>query len=88
MRLQNKISLITGAARGIGLSTAIRFAQEGAIVILTDLDEIAGESAQTEVRKTFPSKRLCLHGCDRTRIGPISRTMRFRTFWPNRYLNQ
>ena len=54
MRLQNKISLITGAAQGIGLSTAIRFAQEGAIVILTDLDKIAGESAQTEVRKLSP----------------------------------
>ncbi len=54
MRLQNKISLITGAAHGIGLSTAIRFAQEGAIVILTDLDKIAGESAQTEVRKLSP----------------------------------
>jgi 3-oxoacyl-[acyl-carrier protein] reductase len=54
MRLQNKISLITGAAHGIGLSTAIRFAQEGAIVILTDLDKIAGLSAQTEVRKLSP----------------------------------
>ena len=54
MRLQNKISLITGAAHGIGLSTAIRFAQEGAIVILTDLDKIAGESAKTEVRKHSP----------------------------------
>jgi len=54
MRLQNKISLITGAAKGIGLSTAIRFAQEGAIVILTDLDVIAGECAQTEVQKFSP----------------------------------
>jgi 3-oxoacyl-[acyl-carrier protein] reductase len=54
MRLQNKISLITGAAHGIGLSTAIRFAQEGAIVILTDLDKFAGESALTEVRKHSP----------------------------------
>lgn len=58
MRLQNKISLITGSARGIGLSTAIRFAQEGAIVILTDSDEIAGESAQTEVRKLSPKALL------------------------------
>ncbi|MEN9485888.1 MAG: hypothetical protein RJB37_3768, partial [Pseudomonadota bacterium] len=32
MRLQDKVSIITGAAQGIGLATALKFAREGAIV--------------------------------------------------------
>lgn len=43
MRLQNKIALITGAGNGIGAATATRFAQEGALVIVTDIN---GESAE------------------------------------------
>ncbi|HEY8877168.1 MAG TPA: 3-oxoacyl-ACP reductase FabG [Roseateles sp.] len=37
MKLQNKVSIITGAAQGIGLATALKFAQEGATVIICDL---------------------------------------------------
>ncbi|MEK8049797.1 3-oxoacyl-ACP reductase FabG [Ideonella sp. DXS22W] len=37
MRLKNKVSIITGAAQGIGLATALKFADEGAIVIVCDL---------------------------------------------------
>jgi NAD(P)-dependent dehydrogenase (short-subunit alcohol dehydrogenase family) len=37
-RLENRVALITGAASGIGLSTARRFAAEGATVILADRD--------------------------------------------------
>lgn len=35
-RLLNKVSIITGAAQGIGLATALKFAREGAIVIVCD----------------------------------------------------
>ncbi len=36
MRLKNKISIVTGAAQGIGLATALKFAREGAIVVVCD----------------------------------------------------
>ena len=38
MRLQGKVSIITGAGRGIGHATALKFGREGAIVIVCDLD--------------------------------------------------
>ena len=41
MRLQNKVCIITGAAQGIGLATALKFAAEGAIVIACDLQAAA-----------------------------------------------
>ncbi|MGH9929926.1 MAG: 3-oxoacyl-[acyl-carrier-protein] reductase [Pyrinomonadaceae bacterium] len=37
MRLPNKVSIITGAGRGIGRATAIKFAKEGAKVVVCDL---------------------------------------------------
>jgi meso-butanediol dehydrogenase/(S,S)-butanediol dehydrogenase/diacetyl reductase len=38
-RLQNKVALITGAASGIGLACAQRYASEGAVVIGTDIQD-------------------------------------------------
>ena len=38
MRLKDKIAIVTGAASGIGRATAIRFAREGARLVLNDLD--------------------------------------------------
>lgn len=39
MLLRNDVALITGAGNGIGRATAVRFAQEGARVVLADVDE-------------------------------------------------
>jgi 3-oxoacyl-[acyl-carrier protein] reductase len=38
MRLRDKVSIITGSARGIGRATALKFAAEGAHVVVCDLD--------------------------------------------------
>jgi 3-oxoacyl-[acyl-carrier protein] reductase len=44
MRLQNKVTVITGAGHGIGKAYARRFAEEGAHVVIADIDEKAGLS--------------------------------------------
>jgi 3-oxoacyl-[acyl-carrier protein] reductase len=44
-RLSNKVSLITGAAQGIRQATALKFAQEGAIVIVCDVKQAGVEEA-------------------------------------------
>jgi NAD(P)-dependent dehydrogenase (short-subunit alcohol dehydrogenase family) len=50
-RLENKVAVITGAASGMGRGTAIRFAGEGAAVVIADLNEEGGEAAVRECRE-------------------------------------
>jgi 3-oxoacyl-[acyl-carrier protein] reductase len=42
MDLQGKVAIVTGAARGIGRAIALRFAQEGAKVVVTDIRDEQG----------------------------------------------
>jgi 3-oxoacyl-[acyl-carrier protein] reductase len=50
MRLENKIAIITGAGRGIGRATALRFADEGGAIVVVDVDERQGNTLVEEVR--------------------------------------
>ena len=49
MRLQGKVALITGAARGQGAAEARLFAQEGAKVVLADVTDQEGIAVATEI---------------------------------------
>lgn len=48
-RLEGKIALITGAAKGLGAADARLFAQEGATVILADVDDDCGRRLAEEI---------------------------------------
>lgn len=62
-RLSGKIALISGAASGIGLATAERFAREGASIFAVDLDEDALNDASRELKKTTGA-RVVTAVCD------------------------
>ena len=49
MRLEDKVAIITGAASGMGASTAKLFAQEGAKVVVTDLLQTEEEEVVSEI---------------------------------------
>lgn len=51
-RMQGKSVIVTGGANGIGRATCLMFAQEGANITLTDLDERAGIALVDEIKAT------------------------------------
>ena len=49
MKLKNRIAIITGAARGIGLACAERFVAEGAYVVIADVLDEAGKAEAKQI---------------------------------------
>ena len=50
-RLDGKVAVITGAGRGIGRATAVRFAQEGAAVVVNDVDPDPAEETAAAIKE-------------------------------------
>ena len=51
MRLQDKVAIVTGGSSGFGAATALRFAEEGARVVIADLDEEWGKRSVERVEQ-------------------------------------
>jgi NAD(P)-dependent dehydrogenase (short-subunit alcohol dehydrogenase family) len=51
MRLSGKVSIVTGAAVGLGAAVASRFAREGSSVVAADVDEPAGAPLVDQLRR-------------------------------------
>lgn len=49
MKLREKVAIVTGAASGIGRASAMMFAQEGARVVVADIDATGGAEAVTQI---------------------------------------
>jgi NAD(P)-dependent dehydrogenase (short-subunit alcohol dehydrogenase family) len=49
MRLKDKVAIITGAGQGIGEAYAIRFAKEGATVVVADINEEKGRAVAAAI---------------------------------------
>ncbi len=53
MKLKDRIAIVTGAARGIGLACCERLAAEGAIVVLSDIEDAVGQAASKTLNASY-----------------------------------
>ncbi|MGZ3676207.1 MAG: SDR family oxidoreductase [Ktedonobacterales bacterium] len=72
-RLDGRVALVTGAARGIGAATALRLARDGARVALADLDQQGCEQVAAQIREAG-SEALAL-SCDVSDATAVQQTV-------------
>lgn len=72
MRFDHKTVIVTGAAGGIGLAIATRFASEGANVVLSDINPEALQKAAA----TLPAERVLISACDVSHEDQVEKTMK------------
>jgi len=60
-RLEGRVAVVTGAGRGIGRATAIRFAQEGAAVVINDVDPEPAEETAQAVKEAGGRAQISTH---------------------------
>ena len=58
MKLKNKVAIITGGSRGIGLATAKAFLKEGATVVITASSPETARKAENLLKEEFPHSQV------------------------------
>ena len=58
MKLKNKVAIITGGSRGIGLATAKAFLKEGAKVVITASSPETAQKAENLLKEEFPHSQV------------------------------
>ncbi len=71
-RLEGKVAIVTGGAGGMGRSTALLFAREGAHVVVGDVDDEAGSALATE-----SGGRIAYRRCDVSREADVEALVAF-----------
>lgn len=69
MQLRDKVAVITGSAAGIGRAAAILFAAQGAKVVISDVDDAAGEATAAQIRAAGHEAAYCR--CDVINIAEL-----------------
>ena len=63
-RLEGKVAVITGGGSGIGRATALRFLDEGASVVVADLNRKTGQETAAMARERGHGERIRFVRCD------------------------
>lgn len=74
MYAENSVALVTGAATGIGLETALAFARAGCRVVVSDCDTLRGEAAAAQVRAL--GREALFVSCDVSQPGQVEQLHR------------
>lgn len=74
-KLHGRVALVTGAARGLGAAIAERFAQDGASIVLCDLDVPGVAEVAKHLSAAYGGKALAL-GCDVGEADQVQQTVR------------
>jgi len=77
-RFSGRVAMVTGSARGLGFAIAERFVQEGASVVLCDLDHIGVTKVAQKLSETYEVPVLGI-ACDVTDVDQIERAVRNAT---------
>ena len=64
MKLQNKVAIITGAAQGMGAMHARKFVEEGAKVVITDINLEAAQTLADELGENAIALKLDVSNAD------------------------
>ena len=75
LRLEGRVAIITGGASGLGRATARRFAEEGADIVIADVNPDRGNEVKREIEQSF-NRRAMFVPCDTGREEDINELVR------------